>query len=420
MFKKLRIQFYLKFASILVRCIPYKWYVELMLDSIEVKGNAHSDKTVLCLPKPLFDKDFEQLSYRLRDYGWIWFQKNLFKACFSGLIPKYALKQKIYVQYLDDKNIKWEKLIVKAQILVRALKSKKGMCCLVTANIDYYQDYALKVACKREGIPVVVLQKEFPITDEVASFFKEFYENWNPNADIVAVAGDKGRDSLIAAGVGDYAEIVITGFPRIDRYLALDLSSTFPKTPHITLLSFREGYGENSEALLFDLILDMGKINSRFDLLIKAKDGRDQKIILEHLVSAGGLPANFNVSCQVPLYDAFAISSLIIGHNSLSVVEGLLTRCPIFIPQYISSDMSILNVDQCENCGVEFFASKNELIQRVQNVLQSGIKPITDEQLESRRRIFGQYWKWENGVSASERFGRVLNSIISESLHVKK
>jgi GTP:adenosylcobinamide-phosphate guanylyltransferase len=128
--------------------------------------------------------------------------------------------------------------------MVGALKKRRGVSCFVTANIGYYQDHAFKVAIKKEDIPVIVLQKEFPVTNRVAAKFAEHYKGWNPNANVVAVAGDRAKKCLAKCGVADYSDLVVTGFPRLDRYESSDCASANRKKLNFLALSFRSGYGE--------------------------------------------------------------------------------------------------------------------------------------------------------------------------------
>lgn len=405
---------YRKFAKVLAKILPYSWYLKLMLDSVEVQGNSYASNRILCLPKPLFDKDFEQLSYRLRDYGWIWFEKHMFKACFEGLIPGYARQQKIYAEFLNDPNVRWDKVIDKAKLLIRALKEQHGVCCMVTANVDYYQDHALKIACQSEGIPVVVLQKEYPITEEIVTYFENYYSNWNPNAEVVAVAGHLGEKGLKNAGIGQHSKIIITGFPRLDRYRSIDMIGSNVR-PQITLLSFRSGYGKDSEGVFFqflEYVLD--RVGHSIPILIKAKNSTDKRIISEKINSKLKKIENnkVNIQDQIPLYDAFAFSTLIVGYNSLSLVEALLTKAHILIPSYVLNEAGILSETECEGGGVTFCHSLEQLLSKLDEAASGQLTPLTSEQLLVRKQVFQKYWKWDEDVSASEHFGEVLKTLV--------
>lgn len=407
---------YRKFAKVLARVLPYSWYLKLMLGSVEVQGNVYAEKRILCLPKPLFEKDFEQLSYRLREYGWIWFEKHMFKACLESAVPAYARGQKKYADFLDDPNVRWDKVIEQARKLIRALKDDYGVVCLVTVNIDYYQDYAFKLACKKEGVPIVVLQKEYPIHAKEAEIFTKHYLGWNPLCDVVAVAGEYGQMSLEEAGIQQHSKIAVTGFPRLDRYRSMDTVASLPK-PKITILSFRSGYGEDSEAVFFNLVNHiLDRIGQLTPLLVKAKNSTDNRIISANLdlKIKKMAEAQFMVSHDIPLYDAFAFSTVVVGYNSLSVVEALLTRAHILIPSYVSSEIGILTEVQCQGCAVTFCQTQEELLAKIDEASEGRLRPLTQQELAARKQVFASYWKWDEAVSASERFGEVLESVLKK------
>jgi hypothetical protein len=289
--------------------------------------------------------------------------------------------------------------------------------CFVTANIDYYQDHAFKVACKKEDIPVIVLQKEFPVTNRVAAKFAEHYKGWNPNANVVAVAGDRAKKCLAKCGVADYSDLVVTGFPRLDRYKSIDCASANRKKLNFVVLSFRSGYGEKSESSFFNLVAAISKlVNSESELLIKAKNKLDRKIILNWLRENVDCSKRWNiyVSSEIPLYDAFCWSSLIIGYNSLSTVEALLTRRPIIIPAYLygSDDDKVITNSQCVECGVGLLRSDNHLVNKVGELMPKILSGVSAEEYEARQKTVSEYWMWRKDVSACEQFRGVLDALL--------
>jgi hypothetical protein len=402
------------FWWVIARYTPYRWYLSWVLDVMQIDGNALSSKRILCISRDLFDKDYEQLSYRLRSYGWIWFEKGLFTVFLDGPIPKYARGQKEYAKYLNDKNVRWDLVIDKAQFLIRELKQKKGVCCMITANIDYFQDYALKVACQREGIPVLVLQKEYPISNQVAQEFEDHHQGWDPIAPVVAVAGEFGKQSLIKAGVGEFTDIVVTGLPRLDRYRAVNAIPKNTNSQKITILSFREGYGTNSEKPFFELLSKV--INNTEDksrLLIKAKNIYDERIIRQEINSIffGSTPENIKISGEIPLFDAFALSGVIVGYNSLSVVEALLTRAFILIPSYVFDDEGILKEEDSQHCSITFCKSEEELLSKIEEYSSGTVNFVSDEVMSRRKEIFAKFWKWDSDQSASDSLCKVIDRL---------
>ena len=418
MLKKLLSRFVVIYAVYLNALLPYSLYVKLVVRTLHVDGNKFSSNRVLCFSRGLFEKDYEQLSYRLRDYGWIWFDKRLFTVCLSHSIPKYARGQKKYASYLEDPGVDWATVIARAQVLVSRLKARHGVSCFVTANIDYYQDHALKVACKREGVPVVVLQKEYPITTKGAERFTKHYKGWNPNADIIAVAGDLAKKCLEAGGLGKHAEIIVTGLPRLDRYKTINFASGLHKEKRqILLLSFRSGYGYNSEQAFFDTANAIIQLSGKqLGVIIKAKNKEDEDIIRNWMVKniEKKNRENVSISSSLALYDAFSCASIVIGYNSLSIIEALLTPLPILMPGYLSAsdDDNILSRLRCRKAGIDLYDSVKDLQRMIQEIKRTRVIYASTQLTHAREEVFSEYWAWTQNETACGRFNSVLCSLL--------
>ena len=83
-----------KFRHILFRFIGLNNYISLIMRSIDIRGNDRAKKNILCVEKSLFEKDVDELSHRVRKYGWIWLRKSQFTVYQDKLIPKKNRKQK--------------------------------------------------------------------------------------------------------------------------------------------------------------------------------------------------------------------------------------------------------------------------------------------------------------------------------------
>lgn len=420
MLQNLLSPFVLRYATHLHSVLPWSLYVSLIVHSLHVDGNKFAGNRVLCFSRGLFEKDYEQLSYRLRDFGWIWFEKKLFVACLSHSIPKYARGQKKYANHLEDPYVGWAEVITRAQKLVSRLKERHGIVCFVTANIDYYQDHALKIACKREGIRVIVLQKEFPVTTKVAEQFTSHYEGWDPNADIVAVAGNRAKKCLEAAGVGKHSRIIVTGLPRLDRYKTIEFRpSCSRQKQRILLLSFRSGYGYDSEQAFFDTAHAIIQLSDKqLEVMIKAKNKNDENVIRYWLMKnmAKKNREHVSISSSIPLYDAFACADVVVGYNSLSTVEALLTPLPILMPRYLSAsdDDKILSDLDCKKGGIDLYDSIADLQRIIQEKRGGQVTFPSDQLMNARQEVFSEYWAWARSETACGRFNAVLSSLLGD------
>lgn len=174
--------------------------------------------------------------------------------------------------------------------------------------------------------------------------------------------------------------------------------------------------------LFFDLtarVVDFVGSDSR--LLIKAKSSLDKKIISAWLQDNidSKRRQNVYVSSKIPLYDAFAWSSLLVGYNSLSTMEALLTRVPLIMPKYLagSENEKIITDAQCAECGVELIESESDFAYKVEELMPKILSGVNDEELRARQKVFSNYWMWSKDVTACERFSTVLDSLIDRTVH---
>ena len=81
------------FRYIIFRLLGFNNYISLIIKSLDVKGNNLAKKNILCVQRTLFEKDIDQLSYRVRKYGWIMLKKSQISLYQEDLIPKRFRRQ---------------------------------------------------------------------------------------------------------------------------------------------------------------------------------------------------------------------------------------------------------------------------------------------------------------------------------------
>ena len=84
------------FRYILLRFIGLNNYISLILKAIDHRGNQRAAKNILCIERSMFEKDIDELSYRVRKYGWIWLRKNQITVYQIPLLPKSHMVQTLY------------------------------------------------------------------------------------------------------------------------------------------------------------------------------------------------------------------------------------------------------------------------------------------------------------------------------------
>ena len=61
-----------------------------------------------------------------------------------------------------------------------------------------------------------------------------------------------------------------------------------------------------------------------------------------------------------------------------------------------------------------FCHSQEQLLAKIDDVLQGRLAPLTQQELAARKQVFASYWAWDESVSASERFGEVLKLVLNK------
>ena len=107
------------FRHLLLRIIGLNNYISLIIKSINIKGNVRAKKNILCVEKSLFEKDVDELSYRIRKYGWIWLSKRQLTVYQDKIIPEKYRGQKKYLKHIDKIPAEWEKCIKRSKISSR-------------------------------------------------------------------------------------------------------------------------------------------------------------------------------------------------------------------------------------------------------------------------------------------------------------
>jgi hypothetical protein len=402
-----------KFMSLARKVLPWQWFVLLIRQDLVRQGNLHAEKTVLCLGRRPFDKDFDELSHRVRSYSWIWLDNQRINLLLKGLLPEKCREQTFYQQTLEEFPDEWAEVIGRTRHLVESLVSRYGVACVVSANIDYWQDHAFKIACRELGIPFIVLAKEFPIHDKVRDSYRTRYSDYQASVDAVAVFGESLKDLYCEIGVLEPDQITVSGAPRLDRWRSVEPAAR--KRNRLAMLSFREGYGGQSGAQFLDLLTDTAKAYTKLgfeEFVVKAKNAHDAKVIRKFCKEKG--LAGVQVEHDLPLYDLIPQSKAVICFNSLSVVEAMLSDSEIIVPDWIdvADDEKMLNPkDEGLRIAVSFFSNQDEMNRHLAAV-SVGKGTVPESALAERRWFQSRFWHYDTRVSACRRFQDLLDEVV--------
>jgi hypothetical protein len=227
----------------------------------------------------------------------------------------------------------------------------------------------------------------------------------------VAVASEPTYRSLKESGGFDESVLKITGFPRFDEWVGL------PPVPlearrSITLFSFADPLylaPENFAETLASFIGAAERYGDRFDFVIKLKKPNEVDELVAKFPQLKGKPIRLTADQSV--VDLARNSRVIIGYNSLVILESLLTEVPIVVPWWKDS---IRSVNECVMHGdketdrrhVHFPDSPQALAELIAQAAE-GALPVKSSQ-QSRIARFSEQSLFSVERSASDLVAEML------------
>lgn len=403
-----------KFRYLIFKFIGLNNYISLMLKSIEIKGNLRAKKNILCVERSLFEKDVDELSYRIRKYGWVWLKKSQLTVYQNKLIPKKYRGQMEYLNHLDKIPNEWNECIKKSKILLQRFKDEKKICALLLANLDYWQNYALQVACKDLGIPVIVLQKEYSYNLQHSEYFKDYYKNFTPIADAIMVFGSRMKNCLSQLKGFDEKKIFVTGAPRIDRWRSIE---SFEKlNDGLLIISFNIKERHSPEEKFYDMVESISsyiKKQNLGEITVKCRSEIESSKLINFCKKEK--LNNVNVIYNANIYDLVLQSKVVIGYNSLAVIESMFSKVPIIIPDWFienkNKKMFDSNDEICSK-SLEFCKNKEVLLENVGKFLKKDDSKISNETFEARKKFISNFWEYNPHITACSNVQNVIDRVI--------
>ncbi len=318
---------------------------------IKVICNDPSSDYIFCLNSAAFQKDIDELAKKkslnfviMEQY---WFgiimltyfshDKDFFNH-FYGVEEekKDSLKIPIksaflclnsYINLFEKKHnkIKWFLLPSFNQggvtlINQYALETHRKVLCF------YYEHYTCPIACH-------VVRNCFI-----------HYKSTSPGGTLL-VWHKSMKDILVETNFDKPENIIVSGPPRFNRWFDIIKQPREPKR-YITLLSF-PGSEYLAPFTYIDILLCFKKLASKhtnYNFIVKCKDGSH---VAETLRILNNSPGDISVSCDIDMIDLLSQSKVIIGYNSLSFLEALLSEAHLIYPFWGDSqyDPYMLQID---------------------------------------------------------------------------
>lgn len=340
------------------------------------KVRASAKPTILVIRNPLFDKDIAEIDREQR-FNWIYLRR-LTKILENLNLPQELRSQRHYHAYLSDPKYRryWRASERFGMGLLLTLRFTGTIEAVVSSHVDYWQDEGIRRACNRLGIPFLALCHEnYNVPKTYRTRSEEFQQlGFRFDGTAVATFSKHMRDMFVRAQICSPDRIIITGAPRLDSWRRV----TNKPGRRIVLLAFFNPlkYYVSGDYFLsmLDALCALVEETPDWELVVKCKGVRDGSAIAERV----GHRSRVSVTTDAPLADALSTASVVVGGNSFSVVEALLSDAALFFADpNCEPDTSIFDpadplVAEC----LRPVSSVEELMQGVQNVVASGAPPV--------------------------------------------
>ncbi len=311
---------------------------DLAASYISDEGGGAGPPVVLCIERLLFDKDIAELRRR-GSVRYLTVSSAIVGRLQAAWVPKEMRQQTYHLTYGGGRYDRARRLTDRFALdFVRLAVRRHDVGAIMSANIDYWQDESLRRACGRLGVPFLVLLKEnHTIPGSLATTVARHRRAGLRFSGPVAVFGERTREVLEASGACPPDRVWLTGAPRLAPWHDMELPAP-ARRDAVVLLSYaspRYRSPETFRAAAAELVEASPALVARgLEPIIKCKNAEDAANV-ERLLAAIA-PAGHAVTVKVtePLPPLLARARLVLGFNSLALLESLLTRAVIAVPAW--------------------------------------------------------------------------------------
>ncbi len=373
--------------------------VEWLLRSVQAHPNDRTEPGVLCLDRQNFTRDIGELRARTR-LNWHALRHKLLGIVQMPWTPERAQRQMYYWgEGGEDIARARDRAAGIFERFLAGAKQRFGVDAVLSANCDYWQDEAMRMAGRNLGIPFLVLSREHYITSaKMAERVRRYRESgFRFTGTAVAVFGPATRATMLDAGVCDPGRVVLTGAPRLDAWRGNPAASG----EGVLLFSFcRVQYGAPECAgETLEVLNALGREGMR--VTVKCKNEEDRGLVLARL---GGKADGARLTLGHPVESLIQGARVVVGYNSLAILEALLSGAEVVVPSWGDAALRpaerMLDPDNPACRGVVHFAeSPDALAQMVRKLAGRVAGPAGRER---RMELFRQYCHYPADTTCSE------------------
>ena len=308
--------------------------------------DTNSERTVLCIGRPIFDEDIEELSRHGGTLNYVVVPKTVFVEIFRTYAPELLLSHAKYHEIHDHDDAKRRCRAFYEAFLQHFIPLSRAEAIL-TANYNYSWQQELAVAARGLGIPFVVLFKEgiSPLFGEGVSPQAAYdmlvakYTNNCFIGDRLIVYNDRIKQGFANVPVPGIKPGIVeaVGIPRFDRYFRLDeagasivfFSFNFEdKARHLALApDVFEKYQAKTREFHVE-VLRFAAAHPERRVIVKTKNNLKYLRYVQDIATELGLAGlpNLKMTNEGDVFELIKGAHAVIGYNSTTLLEALAAR----------------------------------------------------------------------------------------------
>lgn len=304
-----------------------------MASRADMTGWKPGRPTIVALYRPLFSKDLIELRGRT-DLNWVYLNNEFLGHVQSAWCPPEMRFQTKYQTFRDEAHsAAWQALQSFGDELITALRRRFPIDAVMTSHIDYWQAEGIRLGAKKANIPFLGLCREHMCLPIEQKSVTRYYTGFKYEGNSIAVFGESTRKIFIDSGACTPDQLVVTGPPRLDLWRDIDTTGSVLR--RIVLLSYRDPDYRAPRSFLevLDLFLAAAASSKNGDVefVVKAKNPQDADEIRG---IAGARASYVTIDHKVPLTELLPTARMIVGFNSLSLLEAQFCHGQTVIPYW--------------------------------------------------------------------------------------
>ena len=405
-------------SKLLTKFLPSEAAARRLANKVQLLGPKQVGPTLLVMNRAVLSSDIRAVAAR-SSQNFATVSAAQFEALTSGVVPKVDQTQTFFnPTYWSGPAERREKLKTITRAFLDRVNDRIGFDAVVVANTDYWQDEAVKDACRDMGKRFVVLCREnYAVPLEQKLLDDRIRQTGFVFAgDVVAVASDITRDTMLATGAFKPGSVHTIGWPRFDSWL--DESIPAPEDRKlITLVAYQEPLylaPKNFDDVLHAFVAAAKVSGAPGRFCIKLKKMGHLSALLKACPAL--LFSGVKIHTKRPLDELLRQSSVVIGYNTTGILEGYLTDCAVIVPWWADAprtreDCLVTKDTDLDLATTYFPESAEDLKALIGDAFAGKLLPRgTDAE---RIAQFQRFVWFDRAATASARFEAVVKAALA-------